>query len=167
MEGNKDDHDPSSENVKLVPFICGEWIGLKRGFNACAWWNFNLNEIPEKEKTSVRICCISDTHEREAKLVIPPCDLLLHAGDITRCGSHEAAETFCGWIHSCNEAKEKVFIVGNHDLFYDFTVLQRRNINIPTIAQIENLDSKLTNAANYLKEEGNCVSLKCGLTCGG
>ena len=30
---------------------------------------------------------VSDTHERHAGLVLPPCDAVLHSGDVMACGS--------------------------------------------------------------------------------
>ena len=50
-----------------------------------------LNEglFPYKEidhQSTVRIVCISDTHNRFRELRVPEGDILIHAGDITRRG---------------------------------------------------------------------------------
>jgi hypothetical protein len=34
----------------------------------------------------MRSVCVSDTHGRHGKTVVPPGDLLVHAGDVTRHG---------------------------------------------------------------------------------
>lgn len=40
----------------------------------------------------MRIVCVSDTHEHERSLVIPPCDPLIHAGDISHGRKHEVKQ---------------------------------------------------------------------------
>ena len=49
----------------------------------------DLNKIDYKQH-SIRICCISDTHERHDMLTIPPCDVLIHTGDILFCGRKQS-----------------------------------------------------------------------------
>ena len=68
----------------------------------------------------MRICAISDTHgaKYHSKLIIPECDVLIHAGDIGgRTNTLELAE-FLTWFSS-QPADKKIFIAGNHDLVLD------------------------------------------------
>ena len=44
-------------------------------------------EEPTAVMAPVRICCVSDTHGDERSLgSLPPCDVLVHAGDLTLYG---------------------------------------------------------------------------------
>ena len=72
----------------------------------------------------VRVCCISDTHGYLPQ--IPECDVLVHAGDITRVNcSHGFQQqlgflstTCLAWFKSV-PAKHKVLVPGNHDLIFE------------------------------------------------
>ena len=47
----------------------------------------------------MRICIISDTHQLESELEIPPCDLLLSCGDWSFFGrSVKAMDAFNDWL---------------------------------------------------------------------
>jgi Icc-related predicted phosphoesterase len=67
-----------------------------------------------KPGQAVRIACISDTHMRHERIHVPPCDLVVHAGDCTRRGSMQELADFVGWF-SRVPARHKVFVAGNHD----------------------------------------------------
>jgi Icc-related predicted phosphoesterase len=62
----------------------------------------------------VELVAISDTHSRHGRIEIPPCDVLVHAGDVTRRGRMAELEAFLEWF-STRPARTKVFIAGNHD----------------------------------------------------
>lgn len=67
----------------------------------------------------VRICCISDTHTQAQNIPggIPPCDILIHAGDITYRGEYDKLTKFDDWGSTIKLPQErKVCIAGNHDL---------------------------------------------------
>jgi Icc-related predicted phosphoesterase len=62
---------------------------------------------------------ISDTHEQHDLVVIPKCDVLLHAGDITGRGALGKLSAFNTWIADLEDSEvvgEAVYIAGNHDL---------------------------------------------------
>lgn len=63
----------------------------------------------------MKIVAISDTHNGHDKIVIPPCDILIHGGDATFRGRKEEVESFAKWFDK-QPAKHKVFIPGNHEL---------------------------------------------------
>eukprot|EP00744_Colponema_vietnamica_P012753 GILI01017894.1.p1 GENE.GILI01017894.1~~GILI01017894.1.p1 ORF type:complete len:347 (-),score=15.96 GILI01017894.1:26-1066(-) len=72
--------------------------------------------------THIRIVCISDTHNHHRHLtrVIPPCDLLIHAGDISENGSAAEINDFCAWLRrDVPWVGARVLIAGNHDLSLD------------------------------------------------
>lgn len=63
----------------------------------------------------LNICAISDTHTKHEGLVIPACDILLHAGDFSGIGRISEVKNFLEWF-SKQSAKHKIFISGNHDM---------------------------------------------------
>lgn len=66
----------------------------------------------------VKICCISDTHTLHNRLKIEPCDILIHAGDLTGRGSPNESHTAIRWLEK-QPAKNVIFIAGNHELGWD------------------------------------------------
>lgn len=82
--------------------------------------------------TCLRIVCISDTHNYHRKLtrLIPPCDLLIHAGDFTESGSPTEVKDFCSWLRKgLPWVGARVVIAGNHDVSLDETL---RKETLPT-----------------------------------
>jgi predicted MPP superfamily phosphohydrolase len=71
---------------------------------------------PPKNKPSIRIVCISDTHTHTPQ--IPDGDLLIHAGDMTNAGTVKDIQAQLDWLNSLPH-KHKVIIAGNHDSYFD------------------------------------------------
>jgi Icc-related predicted phosphoesterase len=70
----------------------------------------------------MKICCVSDTHERHDHFEIPPSDLLVHAGDMTMMGNLEALKDFHGWcvrLLNAGIVKKVIAIAGNHDFLFE------------------------------------------------
>ncbi len=96
---------------------------LGRGVDNAIGRTLTLDELSKIEygKESVRICCISDTHERHTSLTIPPCDVLIHTGDILFCGRKQSVFTQVKKLRQFNEwlkgapAQTKIVLGGNHD----------------------------------------------------
>ena len=64
----------------------------------------------------MRIVIISDTHCLHDQLVIPDCDLLIHAGDATNLGSQDEVSAFADWMGKVKlPAGRKLFVKGNHE----------------------------------------------------
>jgi Icc-related predicted phosphoesterase len=58
---------------------------------------------------------ISDTHQLEDEITIPPCDLLIHAGDWSFFGRSETAmDRFLAWFAE-QPARYRVLTCGNHE----------------------------------------------------
>jgi Icc-related predicted phosphoesterase len=66
----------------------------------------------------MRLVLISDTHERHADIVMPPGDVLVHAGDITMSGEESAVAEFDRWLGTL-DYRHKVVIAGNHDFIFE------------------------------------------------
>lgn len=65
----------------------------------------------------MKVCLISDTHEKHAQVELPEADLLIHAGDFTQRGDMTAIIDFNNWLGE-NKHKYKygiVVICGNHE----------------------------------------------------
>lgn len=63
---------------------------------------------------SLKIVCISDTHNLHDQIVLPDGDVLVHAGDSTMLGRIDELENFVNWFGRQTH-KHKVLIAGNHD----------------------------------------------------
>lgn len=65
-----------------------------------------------------KVVAISDTHGEHKRLVIPKCDILIHAGDSTWQGAYRETQDFLYWLKD-QPAKHKLLIAGNHELTLD------------------------------------------------
>lgn len=66
-----------------------------------------------------KIIAISDTHNRHDKLIIPECDILIHAGDWSGQGTKSEVTNFAKWLNKQTQCKEIVVIPGNHELYFE------------------------------------------------
>jgi Icc-related predicted phosphoesterase len=67
---------------------------------------------------SLTLVVISDTHGLHDTLEIPPGDVLIHTGDITRRGDLEDVRAFDGFLAGL-EHQHKLVIAGNHDFCFE------------------------------------------------
>merc|ERR1712232_618756 len=81
-----------------------------------------LDELPEIAPNCVRLTLISDTHERHSGFVIPPCDVLIHCGDILASSTYatqdhvkDVLKDFSDWL-AMAPCQHRVVIPGNHDI---------------------------------------------------
>jgi len=65
----------------------------------------------------LRIVCVSDTHGKHRKTMIPDGHILLHAGDLTEHGKLDEVEDFNRWLGSLPH-RHKIVIAGNHDFCF-------------------------------------------------
>lgn len=66
----------------------------------------------------MKIVALSDTHGLHNKVILPPGDILIHAGDISKKGTRESTLGFLSWF-SKQPLPHKIFIAGNHDFFLE------------------------------------------------
>lgn len=66
----------------------------------------------------LKVAAISDTHTKHNKLVIPECDVLIHAGDATFRGTYQEIVDFAKWFEK-QPAKYKIFVPGNHEKVFE------------------------------------------------
>lgn len=58
------------------------------------------------------IVCISDTHGKHNEIIIPECDILICAGDVS--SETQSARSFFEWFAQ-QHGRYKIFVPGNHD----------------------------------------------------
>lgn len=73
-------------------------------------------------------CLISDTHCQYGKIVIPECDILIHAGDACGHGTMTEFRSFASWFDSQEQAKHKFYIPGNHDRAVEGSLLEAKGL---------------------------------------
>jgi len=70
-------------------------------------------------RSTLKIVCTSDTHNKHRHLSVPDGDVLVVAGDISDTGRKEKLEEFNEWLGELPH-KYKLVVSGNHDLLYEF-----------------------------------------------
>lgn len=66
----------------------------------------------------MKLTLIADTHEFHNKVVIPPTDVLVHAGDLTFRGEYTPLYVAIAWLKA-QPAKHRILIGGNHDWLFE------------------------------------------------
>lgn len=66
----------------------------------------------------MRLVLISDTHNQQRALRLPPGDVLVHAGDFTMRGTEPEVRAFGEWLGE-QRYEHKVLIAGNHDFLFE------------------------------------------------
>lgn len=86
--------------------------------------------IAAKPHRRLRLVFISDTHELHRKVDIPPCDILIHAGDISMFSrSTRAVRDFDAWLGEL-PCKHRLVTLGNHDQWYAQSAHRLRNATV-------------------------------------
>lgn len=67
----------------------------------------------------IKIIAVSDLHSKWNEIIIPGCDILINAGDITFQGESNLFIEFNNWIKK-QPAQYKISIAGNHDTTLDW-----------------------------------------------
>ncbi|KAI8982801.1 Metallo-dependent phosphatase [Trametes punicea] len=81
---------------------------------ATIYESYDLRQLPTHPGRGwTRFVCISDTHSDTFH--VPPGDVLLHAGDLTRHGTLNDLEVTLNWLKGLPHPA-KFFIAGNHDV---------------------------------------------------
>lgn len=84
------------------------------------------------------ITVISDTHGLHHNINLVAGEMLIHAGDITEYGTEEEVDDFINW-HSKQTFKYKIFIAGNHDLYFENNAKKvKKKLLLTNIIYLEN-----------------------------
>jgi len=117
---------------------------------------------PNNPSRCTRIACMSDTHGKHRTVMVPVCDVLIHAGDFTKTGETsivtDLADYFQELVDSGTVGKV-ICIAGNHDLIFQ-PETYRTNCRYfhPKSDQEENLLGSQSEAQEYLM--GECTYLE-------
>jgi Icc-related predicted phosphoesterase len=76
---------------------------------------------------SITVVAISDTHGFHRRLSLPPGDILVHAGDLTRHGTLEELVEFNDYLGHLPH-QHKIVIAGNHDFCLEWNPEESREI---------------------------------------
>lgn len=120
-----------------------------------------LDPASPKPEGHTRFVCISDTHTRTDKLVVPPGDVLVHAGDFSNIGLPKDVDKFRRFLED-QPHPHKVIIAGNHDLTFDtdnYDSLWRR-FSHPQKYNSQELKDSIARVENvtYLEDSGTTIN---------
>lgn len=79
-------------------------------------YNRISQQVPRRSFSPVRTICISDTHNTDVSVLIPPGDILIHAGDLTHSGTPRELQVAFDWLVSLPHER-KIVIAGNHETY--------------------------------------------------
>lgn len=113
--------------------------------------------------TIIRVVCISDTHGRHHRLPpLPPGDILIHAGDLTKSGTEPKIHKALSWLNSAPHP-HKVFVAGNHDTA--LAIPERRDAilaDYPDLIYLEDSGVELMVHGRPITLYGTPASTQCG-----
>lgn len=66
----------------------------------------------------MKIICIADTHNKHQEILVPPGDVLIHAGDFTEAGTKAETMDFLKWFAALPHPY-KILVAGNHDFYLE------------------------------------------------
>ena len=94
--------------------------------------------------TSIRIVCLSDTHNDHASTSpLPDGDILIHAGDLTQSGTKRELFNALSWLHD-QPHTIKLFIAGNHDMaLNDTEVVKEVHATYPGLIYLQDSSTKI------------------------
>jgi len=88
---------------------------------------------------SIKICIISDTHNKHKRLgSLPEADVLIHCGDMTSVGHEHEILNFMKWFSGLTQYEHKICIAGNHDWLFQREGLRARNLVPDNVHYLEN-----------------------------
>jgi len=64
----------------------------------------------------MKVCLISDTHNRHKEIQIPEADMIIHSGDFSLQGTEQEFMNFIEWFSNL-KIVSKILVAGNHDFF--------------------------------------------------
>lgn len=89
----------------------------------------------------MKIVCISDTHCKHNKLIIPECDVLIFSGDMCSNGDLSQVSNFSRWLKKYESNFDRAFVIaGNHDKCF-------QNMKLAAIEELE-----VSNKITYLED---------------
>jgi len=97
----------------------------------------------------MKICIISDTHNKYNQLVMPDADMIIHCGDATSVGYEYEVKNFFKWFSKLKQYKYKIVIAGNHDWFYERTPQFIREVVPNNVTYLEDSGAEIEGIKFY------------------
>ena len=117
--------------------------------------------------TPVRFLILSDTHGAELPSNVPPCDVVLHCGDLTEDGTPESISSALRSLGKV-DAKLKLAIAGNHEISLDKAYWLLQGGDESDVKRAQALVSPEGEAGQhgvtFLSEGTHAFNLPCGAT---
>lgn len=86
----------------------------------------------------MKVCIISDTHNKHKHLeILPEADVIIHCGDFTSVGKEHEVRNFMKWFSNLDQYKYKIIIAGNHDWLYEKNRMLARSLMPKNIIYLE------------------------------
>jgi len=90
----------------------------------------------------MRLCIISDTHNKHKQLtILPDADAIIHCGDMTSVGKEHEIRNFFKWYSKLNQYKHKICVAGNHDWLFDTSGSWARNLVPKNVTYLEDSET--------------------------
>ena len=101
----------------------------------------------------MKILLISDTHGKHKDLEkwFPKTkvDTIICSGDISKFGDMATINSFLAWFGGLHQFKNKIFIAGNHDRFFEENYYMSRAVTPPNVTYLENSSVEINGIKIY------------------
>lgn len=126
-------------------------------------YRFTTHPNLKPSHTSIRIVCLSDTHNDHASAdPLPHGDILIHAGDLTQSGTKRELFSALSWLHD-QPHTIKLFIAGNHDLaLNDPELVKEVHATYPGLIYLQDSSTKIIVRGQELTVFGSPQTPRCG-----
>jgi len=143
-------HQPSTwEQLRLSPIL---FIARRIYAYLCQCQTL----LHEDSDSTIRVVCISDTHNVHNSLPETPFgDIFIHAGDLTQTGTTNELLAALTWMSSLPHP-HKIFIAGNHDKgLVEPEIRDMLLVSHPDLTYLDNASTSLTIRGRTLSIYGN------------
>lgn len=116
-----------------------------------------IHYAPWDQCSSVRLVCISDTHNAHRALELPRGDVLIHAGDLTNNGTAQELADVADWFDDLQgHFRQIIAVAGNHDRVLWQSSTHSQCMSADTAAEARR---KLEKSCKYLEDESTMESM--------
>jgi len=92
--------------------------------------------------SELKIVAISDTHAKWKNLVIPPCDILISAGDYSFTGEKHLVKNFHEWLNK-QDAGHIISVQGNHETWVEKNFNEAKELALSVCPAVYFMDEGL------------------------
>lgn len=96
----------------------------------------------------IKIVAISDTHAKWKNLIIPPCDLLISAGDYSFIGERHLIKNFHEWLNK-QDANHIISVQGNHETWVEKNFNEAKEIALKACPAVHFIEEGLVEIEGF------------------